>query len=480
MKTLNLPGPSLAFGNRFKAQVVERRPGHPDEGKVVYETALAPNLILENGMNNVATMAICDLFKYCAIGYSSTPTEEDQGAILGTTSGLTLTVTGGTPFVEADEGALVRFDTGEMSVITDYVSSTEMTLRKVLGVSSGTEFSLHRVEQTGLFNEQKRSGTYLTGAPNCQTTLSSSTFTHTRTFEFTVEVGNVSYYEVGFSHSPTPGQNCNTRGLFSANPVTLVAGQQLRVIYYFLETVAPTSPRDAEVVISGWPALEHPLAADPDTDFFTLVAHGFENGTQVFFDGALEPTGITFNQNYFIVNKTPDTFQVEATLGGGAVLFSTTGSGVILFTNTKGTEQCIGAPYSTVRASDGATTSWNGSLPIGDPYYVKTMLASEVATAHEAWPKANPTGSFSGPTGHNKSMSSSYDQGSYRMLWFQTYATNECNSSQLRRFAVGDGTTQNSGFWASHLIYLFDHKQEKGNTFTLKVQWAYTWERDFS
>ena len=30
--------------------MIERRPDHPDCGKVVYETPLAPNLILENGI----------------------------------------------------------------------------------------------------------------------------------------------------------------------------------------------------------------------------------------------------------------------------------------------------------------------------------------------------------------------------------------------------------------------------------------------
>ena len=61
-KTIFINGTESGIANRFKAQIIERRKGHPDEGKVVFETPFAPNLILETGMTAVASTSICSLF----------------------------------------------------------------------------------------------------------------------------------------------------------------------------------------------------------------------------------------------------------------------------------------------------------------------------------------------------------------------------------------------------------------------------------
>jgi hypothetical protein len=61
----------------------------------------------------------------------------------------------------------------------------------------------------------------------------------------------------------------------------------------------------------------------------TSVAHGLSNGDYITFltTGAL-PTGLTMDMNYYVVNKTADTFQVSLTIGGAAINTTGTQSGV--------------------------------------------------------------------------------------------------------------------------------------------------------
>ncbi len=61
----------------------------------------------------------------------------------------------------------------------------------------------------------------------------------------------------------------------------------------------------------------------------TWTGHGFSNNQPVAFDttGAL-PTGLLTNRTYFVINKTTDTFQLSATVGGSAITTSGTQSGV--------------------------------------------------------------------------------------------------------------------------------------------------------
>ena len=64
--------------------------------------------------------------------------------------------------------------------------------------------------------------------------------------------------------------------------------------------------------------------ADAATDFITSVAHGLVNGDKVVFMNGAAPAGLTEGTVYFVVNKTTDTFQVAATLGGAAINITAT------------------------------------------------------------------------------------------------------------------------------------------------------------
>ena len=65
-------------------------------------------------------------------------------------------------------------------------------------------------------------------------------------------------------------------------------------------------------------------------DLVNKTAHGLVNGNIVRFSVITSTTGISINTNYYVVNKTDNTFQVSATLSGAALPLTTNGSGTVL------------------------------------------------------------------------------------------------------------------------------------------------------
>lgn len=65
------------------------------------------------------------------------------------------------------------------------------------------------------------------------------------------------------------------------------------------------------------------------TDVFTATAHGLTNGSMVTLTVTTGLTGLTGGTSYFIIAATADTFQLSATLGGSAALFTADGTGFV-------------------------------------------------------------------------------------------------------------------------------------------------------
>lgn len=87
---------------------------------------------------------------------------------------------------------------------------------------------------------------------------------------------------------------------------------------------------------------------DDTSEVITAPAHGLSNDQQVIVlaaPGAVIPTGLAENTEYFVVNVTTDTFQLSATQGGAAV--NITAKGAALF-----------IPFSPVTIAGLATPSF--------------------------------------------------------------------------------------------------------------------------
>ena len=68
-------------------------------------------------------------------------------------------------------------------------------------------------------------------------------------------------------------------------------------------------------------------SANPDTDTFTCASHGYSDGWILVFWGADMPSPLAQMTNYYVVNKTADTFQVSLTAGGDPLDITDAGSG---------------------------------------------------------------------------------------------------------------------------------------------------------
>lgn len=219
-------------------------------GQVVREYAPQKNLILNQGMDEFATNNLCNLFLRCAAGTGTTPTADDSGTTVAVQATTTVTISGGSftfTNTATDAGKMIKWDSGEEARIVTITDATHAVVANSATVGSG-QFTVYRTNQTGLTTEVKRTSTYLTGAGNCETTVNAGagSASHKRTYDFTAEVGSVTYNELGFSSNASAGANLFSRILLGAG-VSLVASQQLRVVYTLTMTFTPFTPQTVAV-----------------------------------------------------------------------------------------------------------------------------------------------------------------------------------------------------------------------------------------
>jgi hypothetical protein len=545
-RTPRSQGLYLGLGNRVKAQVLEG-------GNVIRETPWGPNLILDQGMDGLATKISVELFTYCAVGTGNTPTDADSGAVTATTSGATCTASGAF-FAPGDVGKLLRFDTGEKAYITAYTSSTVVTLGATLGVVGATAFTLYDVAQTALATEVMRSATYVTTAGACFTSRSGSTLTTQRTFDFpafsiagtgsaaadTITVVNhglvandavvlsggtapsplvlgTIYYardivadafkvaatpggtaialtsngsgftvqlprnfaEVGFSDNASAGTNLNMRALFAGGAVTVLGGQQVRVVYQFQISITPTTPRAKTYAITGWPSLEQAVTADNTTNLFTLSAHGFTANMPLSFTGTTAPSPLVFGTTYYARDILTNTFAVSATPGGSAIDLTTDGSNVFVKTNLEGDEQTEIVGLSAVTSSGiitGFETHYTNAWA-NEPGAAFTAYLSTDGTLR-GFPLGSP-GAVPGSTGLFKPGSlDAYTGGSFTRTKRAVFGVADGLSSAIRSMGyttdTGGNVPKDGGTRC-----VFDQKQEKNNISSLTLVFRWTWDRVF-
>lgn len=247
----------LEIGIGQQARVRYRTKILNPDGSIARERDWHHNLLLDTGLDFVASNTWVGCFNYCAVGTGITPTNNPSSAITFTQSGTTLTASASF-FQSTDVGALFKFGTGtggaEMYV-TAFTSSTVVTVSVSGTVGTGTVGTLWYVDQTGLTTEKARTGNLQT--PNNTynfSTMSGSVITHQRTFLFPAVGSGVTYTEIGWSPNSGAGANLFGRDLIPGGGDSLAAGQQYQVQVQLLLTVGPASSTTAPSVITGWTA----------------------------------------------------------------------------------------------------------------------------------------------------------------------------------------------------------------------------------
>ena len=98
----------------------------------------------------------------------------------------------------------------------------------------------------------KRTGTLLTSGTGTAK-YADGRVVYTYTHDFAEETTNQNYTELGWSWSASAGNNLFSRVLISGGTVTVLAGQQLRVVYVLTWSVTPYVETAGTLTVAGWP-----------------------------------------------------------------------------------------------------------------------------------------------------------------------------------------------------------------------------------
>lgn len=298
MKMLSLVGKSHSKAQGwFQLSVVK-------EGKVVRTFPKQKNLILNQGMNQVAQSYWVTMLRYCNAGTANTPTSVDSGVITASQSGTRVTTTA--PFFTSqmvDEGRVIKWDTGPEALIVTYVSATEVDVAEAsTEIPSPVAFTVYNTNQTALGAHVKRSNTYLLGAGNTEVVRDNDLYKIRRTYDFTAEVGGTVQYQevaVGWGTASTAIFN----RIVVSPAVSVSNGEQLRVVYELQLTVAPSAPEAVTVPISGWSNTEGQQGMQclglGSIDIGTGVETSYDSGSY-----AGEPADASFSA-FVSVNSAP-------------------------------------------------------------------------------------------------------------------------------------------------------------------------------
>ena len=243
-----IAGINLGLSGQIQLSVVE-------QGKVVRQFPVQRNLILNQGLDQIASQIINTCWQYGVAGTGVTATEVDSATDTATIAigAVTLSTTGYLAGNSTDVGKTIKLDTsGNNYLITAFGDTTHCTVTPNDTIGPDT-FIIYNTNQTQLATEVKRTNTYLTGIPDCQCVTIGNTTTNTRTFDFSAEAGPVTYNEIGFSPTVSVGANLFSR-IKLPTGVPLIAGQQLRVKYSVATACTPITPQTyGSSPIIGWP-----------------------------------------------------------------------------------------------------------------------------------------------------------------------------------------------------------------------------------
>lgn len=221
-------------------------------GRVVKRNAPKPNLILDSGLNGLASRSSWASFSHCVLGDGTTPTKLDSGGITVSITGDVATASAGY-FETAHLGQLLKLDSGEEYYIMYVLSATEVEISSTsAGDAAASEFTIWYVSETGHSNELVRTSNLSTDSGDVSSTWDGSKIEHKRTFIFPVETSSRTYREIGWSHTSSAGGNLFGRDLIPGGGDSIAEGQQYKVEVRLQVTLSPISQTSIANVGSGW------------------------------------------------------------------------------------------------------------------------------------------------------------------------------------------------------------------------------------
>jgi hypothetical protein len=209
--------------------------------EIIDERKKSKNLILDCGLDSVANSNFPSKITYMLLGnaVNPTPVRRDSGVITLSQSGVTITASGNY-FVASDTGRLLKYNDGTgAEVYLTYVSPTQATASRSVGISS-VNGTIWYVNQTALDSFVRAGNSAGAGGGDNGTTWVGSVQTLKKTILCGAESGRVTYTEIGFNESSS-NTNIFDRDIIVGG-ITLDDGDQARCMVELIVTYAPTTP----------------------------------------------------------------------------------------------------------------------------------------------------------------------------------------------------------------------------------------------
>ena len=229
----------------FQGSIIDRC------GQTVRKFAPQKNLILDVGLDIIATKQWVAAMQYFGLGTGNTPTNRDSGAVTVSIAGGVATASAGF-FEVQDVGRLLKLDSGPEYYVTGYTSPTQLTLAGSVDVGA-TQFTIWYVNQTGLTAEVQRFNTDSPDSGDAGKSWNAgtgvlSTWT-TRIGRF--EPAPITYKEIGWF---TNGAGTIFgRAVLAGGGVSLAAGQAYKVKVQLDRVLSPRTPQAVGAIVAGWP-----------------------------------------------------------------------------------------------------------------------------------------------------------------------------------------------------------------------------------
>lgn len=218
-------------------------------GRVVKRNAPKRNLLLDSGLDNIASNTFRDVGRYCVLGDGTKPTKRDSGAITVSIASGVATASSGY-FEAEDVGRLLKLDSGQEVYIDGYTSSTEVSVTGAAD-DAASESTIWYVNETGHENELVRSSSLSSDSGDNSTTWDGSILEYKRTFLFPEETSSRTYREIGWSHTSSAGPNLLGRDIIPGGGDSISAGQQYKVIVKLQMQLSQTEPTAVSDVSGG-------------------------------------------------------------------------------------------------------------------------------------------------------------------------------------------------------------------------------------
>jgi len=437
--------------------------------KIVHDTGYINNLILNQGMDEIANRPIAELFTCCAIGTGTADTKKTNAPVTSSLTPKSGSIVSGNGFdqnlkysVATRSGPLVIFprvspsfpisgtiirasDPGNILKINNdgtfkiraQTGSNQARSCSVLnldgtvptGSSSNNNYTIYFTNQISMSNETQRCGRNNDGnnfpaasgsyGTNCNSTFGSNFITHNRQFNFATatvdQTSNVT--EVGLAWLPF----FNSPSLFSRIRLTsgsagnylppVKAGQNIILYYSLRVTMSPTTPTTGSISLSG-----STKGGNSQMHLYGL-SRVSSSGLTTYWDN-----GLHGNEPYFF-NQT----------------------------SKYGLPASYRPLYIFTSANNQTPPSWGTNLRRTGSFVSKSIDQIPV------YRRVYPTSSFG-----------------YTISKVATFNDLESNNATWRSFGVGVQTSSNL------ISFVFNTTQNKQNGYLLAISQSFTWGRNFS